>query len=467
MQSIRCAWLSLVVLVSCSQGAAPQARTGDDAASDDAAVVDGGPIDAPPESGGDAGRGCTATTTDGGAPSRQVLPSQSVHQYSAISPVSVGGGKLHMFDLQGNASIVRLSDGSSIAAKAPYPEAHWDNTDDDLLWTIGRNRDALIETWRPSTGVYRTEIDYSSRFSSITTGSTTDITYDDWEAFWAETDHTVCAVDLAAKKTYCIDYDLPDPVNHVGATSNIDYVAVTPRDSRSGLHYVILMAAQPAAAIFSVDEAAGTLRWVTRPEDVAPGMGNRPTQNNDGNCDPGEACMTTPHADVLTAPDGQVYLVNTVGIEGDLAGNGQHVCEEGEALMRLNSGVKMSTLERLGGGMKYVTDYSCGTNWSGTHIGCNRNGGHCVISFSSPPPMGMLTTPKKEDIWLIGLDCSGAVTYSKIGNSGSSTADYWATPRGALSMDGTRCIYDSDMGTSGAQHAVFELGTGLSGTAPP
>ncbi len=65
-------------------------------------------------------------------------------------------------------------------------------------------------------------------------------------------------------------------------------------------------------AIFSVDEKAGTLRWEMRPENVVPLMGsNRPEtpQNNDGNCDPKEPCLTTPDDDVFSAPDGQVYFV--------------------------------------------------------------------------------------------------------------------------------------------------------------
>ncbi len=85
---------------------------------------------------------------------KRVVPSISVHQYSSISPLSVNKDKLHIFDIGGNAGIVKLSDAAVIADPAPYPEAHWDNVDNDLMWLIGiggnhsKNR---IETWRPST----------------------------------------------------------------------------------------------------------------------------------------------------------------------------------------------------------------------------------------------------------------------------------------------------------------------------
>jgi hypothetical protein len=62
--------------------------------------------------------------------------------------------------------------------------------------------------------------------------------------------------------------------------------------------------------------------------------------NNDGNCDPGETCMTTPHGDVFVAPDGQVYFQAEVGIEIHTAT--QNACESGQGLLRLNAGFRMT-----------------------------------------------------------------------------------------------------------------------------
>ena len=406
---------------------------------------------------------------------KQVVPPVSVHQYSGISPLSANNDKLHTFDGQGRARIVRLRDAAVIADPAPYPEAHWDNTDNDLMWLIGdesRHAKNRIETWRPSTRKYQTVIDYRGRFATITTGGTTDISYDGWEAFSAPSEHQVCAVDLKAKKTYCLDYNAPDPVNKMGDTKDVDYVAVTPRDSKSGLHYV-LMLATPAMAVFSVDESAGTLRWIVRPEAAAPWMGSKPTQNNDGNCDPGESCLTTPHGDLLVAPDGQVYFEMGVGMEAD----NLSICESGQALMRLNAGVKMSIPEKFagltGGGLKYAgADFHCGGKeaWSSQHTGCARWGQRCVVSFSTAVPQPGQTAPRKEELWLIGLTDAGAITFNKIGVSSPSFLpardSYWSTARAAMSMDGTLVIYDSDHGSQGASHAVYSLETGLPPVSP-
>jgi hypothetical protein len=70
----------------------------------------------------------------------------------------------------------------------------------------------------PSKGKYQTVIDYGGRLASITTGASSDISYNDWEAFWAPAEPQLCAVDPKAKNTYCIDYNAPDPVNRMGET---------------------------------------------------------------------------------------------------------------------------------------------------------------------------------------------------------------------------------------------------------
>lgn len=364
---------------------------------------------------------------------KQVVPGTSVHQYSGISALSAKKDKLHTFDLEGHARIVKLSDATTIAQPAPYAEAHWDNIDDDLMWVIGSDQ-PNIRTWRPSTKTYTTVIDYAGRFESITTGATTDITFDNWEAFWAPHEHQLCAVDLTAKKTYCVDVNAPDPNNHLPLTTpDVDYVAVTPRDSKSGLHYVLMLAA-PAMGVFSVDETAGKLRWVVRPEAVVPLMGSgRQPQNNDGNCDPGEPCETTPHGDVYVAPDGQVYFQFQAGMETYTAV--YNVCEAGQAFMRLNAGLKMTTPENAfgvtGGGLKYKgPDFHCGGEaWSSQHTGCARWGNHCIISFDTGPLQPGQIAPRAEELWLIGIDGTGAITYRKLGTSGTSNSsnDYWAS----------------------------------------
>jgi hypothetical protein len=247
------------------------------------------------------------------------------------------------------------------------------------------------------------------------------------------------------------------------AGGDVDFVAVTPRDSKSGLHYV-LMFANPMA-VFSVDEASGTLRWVVRPEGVVPMMGVHPGQNNDGNCDPGESCLTTPHGDVLVGADGQVYFEFAANMEIHTAT--QNACESGQAIMRLNAGLKMSTPENFagvtGGGLKYLgPDFRCGGHdvWSAQHTGCARWGQYCVVSFDTPSPQPGQVTPRLEELWRIGLKPDGSIEYSKLGTSNSST-EYWSTSRASMSMDGTIVIFDSDQGTHNATHAVYSLASGV------
>lgn len=409
---------------------------------------------------------------------RLVLRSPHVHQYSGISPLSAAGDKIHGFDTQGNSGIFDLRSGRLIQAPAPYPTFHWDTYDNDLGWVIGgENSNApapnTIYTWRPSSGRYKKAIDFGRRFRAINTGSTADITWDGWTAFWAEAEHNVCAVDLNARKSYCADYLAPDPNNHLqGKPSFIDYIAITPRDSKSGLHYVLFMVS-PAMMLFSVDEQAGVLRLVVRPEVVFPGMGIKPSQNYDGNCDPGENCISAPHGDVLQGPDGQVYFVTSYGME-DHDGIPGHrgtsgFCEAGHAFLRLNTGRLMTKPENFngvtGGGLKYVRDGSCGSSWPASdHVGCARFGTWCVVSFDAG---GGSPAARHSEEWLLGLDASGVVVYKRLGaNESDSTADYWSQPRGAMTMDATAVIYDSDANSQGRAHAVYMLPTGVSAPKP-
>jgi hypothetical protein len=423
----------------------------------------------------------TLSLASGQVPGRQVIPPESLHQYSGISPISTAGDKLHTFSGSGGARIVRLSDGAVIADPAPYPEAHWDNADNDLMYVLGGQTSSkpAIQTWRPSTKQYSTLIDYTGRFQYITTGATTDTTYDNWTAFWAGSEHTLCAVDLTAKKTYCSDVNAPDPINRMGVkmtASDVDYVAATPRDSKSDLHYVLLFG--KVMEVFSVDETAGTLRWIVVPETPVPWMGSSSTRNNnDGNCDPGEQCLYSPHGDIFTAADGQVYFEMPVNIETPWVSTANPgTCQGGQGLLRLNAGRLMATPENLqgvtGGGMKYIgPDFSCGGYdvWSAQHTGCARWGGHCVVSFDTPAPTTQSNEPRKEELWLIGLDANNAITYTKAGTTSTSYSNansnegnnYWSTSRAASSMDGTQIIFDTDMGSNGAHHAVYQMETGL------
>ena len=405
----------------------------------------------------------------------KLVISDRMHQYSGISPLSVKGDKLHVLTQDSGARIIAYPGGKDLGGdNVPYPAFHWDNSDDDLGYVIGGEsantpKKNAIYQWRVSTRKYIRYIDYAGRFTNINTGSTADTTFDNWIAFWSAAEHTVCAVDLTAKKTYCADYNAPDEHNHLPhATFDGDFVQITPKDSKSGLRYVILEGT-PASYVYSVNEAAGNLQLVVRPEVVTPAMGHKPGQNDDGHCDPNETCLTSPHSSVVAAPDGQVYWVLSYGVEGAFNGNA-YLCEDNQGALRLNAGALMTKPEKYagfsGGGLKLILNGHCGGAWpAAEHVGCARNGSYCVVSFA--PDLAATDPGKKRgQNWLLSFDKSGALSYQLIGATGATGNDYWSSPRSALSMDATTIVYDTDSGSSKTRK-VYTIGTHVGPVGPP
>lgn len=165
-------------------------------------------------------------------------------------------------------------------------------------------------------------------------------------------------------------------------------------------------------------------------------------------------------------------------MEKDAAG----VCWRGQALLRLNAGMKMSIPENFAGvtdgGMKvFGPDFKCGGDvWSSGHTGCNRWGGHCIVSFDTPAPSGeMVNVVKKNELWLLGLNADGSPSYKRIGSTSPSFTNahasgdvkYWSQSRAAMSMDGAQIIFDSDRGSNGEHHAVHQLSSGLPAVKRP
>ena len=242
----------------------------------------------------------------------------------------------------------------------------WSALDDDTLYTIGGNaRPAQVTKYRVSTGLRTTLIDYSKgehNFTRIDTGGTGDVTPDNWMAFWAQKEHQVCAVDLNLLKTYCADYTAPQPASHVG-WGFIDYVLITKgKDAEANKRYVLLMA-EPALGVFSVNEERGTLDFESRGSEIPAGTmgGDSGTGNKDGICDPGENCLSTPHADTF-ADGGKQYLLLTMGFDAPS-------CEADLVSLDISKGAKMLLPVEAGGGRKNImTQYACGLTLSCRHL---------------------------------------------------------------------------------------------------
>ena len=99
-----------------------------------------------------------------------------------------------------------------------------------------------------------------------------------------------------------------------------------------------------------------------------------------------------------------------------------------------------------------------------------------MVSFDTPTPTTQTTIPRMNQLWVIGLDASGSITYSQLGGPTSTSyvnsnsdpnLNYWSTSRAAMSMDGTQVIYDSDGGSKGVHHAVYKISTALAPAAAP
>ncbi len=248
-----------------------------------------------------------------------------------------------------------------------------------------------------------------------------------WTGFWGP-DGQVCAIDLRAAKTYCASYRAPEATSRVG-WSFLDYSMITEREPSTGQLYVLLMGG-PALGVWTVDTAAGVLRFLARgPEKLASESFNQPNGNGDRICDPNENCVDAPHADV-TSVGGVEYLVTNIDTAGD-------PCERDLAALPIGRGIHMVS-DRI----TLLPLAYCSTPypWPDVHIGCTGRSGACVLSTESaqPSPFGnqIVYLPDFKHAVKVAMHLSAPV--------GQDT--YWYSSRAAPSWDGRLIIFDSNMG---------------------
>jgi hypothetical protein len=391
----------------------------------------------------------------------------SVHQYSNPSAFSATGKYALLATVAGWLRIVEVENGTvvtSLSSDWDMASPRWSARDDGLLYTIGGNsRPAQITKYRVSSGLRTTLIDYSRdghNFTRIDTGGTGDVTADNWSAFWAQNEHQVCAVDLNLSKTYCADYTAPRPANHVG-WGFIDYVLITKgKDAETNKRYVLLMA-EPALGVFSVNEDTGKLDFEFRGPEIPAGMmgGDSGTGNQDGICDPRENCLSTPHADTF-ADGGKQYLLLTMGFDAPS-------CEADLVSLDISKGAKMLLPVEAGGGRKNImTQYACGLTWSSSHIGCARSGvANCAISIDTPEPglPAMVrngTEPFHSEVMVMR---GNGTEIRRLAMHRSVQWQYWDQPRACISPDGSLVLWDTNFGVPNSHRiAVAETGFGYS-----
>jgi hypothetical protein len=208
--------------------------------------------------------------------------------------------------------------------------------------------------------------------------------------------------------------------------------------------------------VFSVDLASGALKPEFRgPELVEKGG------NHNGICEPGEQCLIGSHVDTLEDSGGIQYLVMNAETSSP--------CEVALSTYQLNKGIELNRQVELGGGRKRVmTLWRCGPGWVDEHVGCARSAPYCVISTqnvsrNSGDLAPLVPTPHAGEVIVMrdnGAELRRlALTRSAL-FTGAGDANYWSTPRAAISGDGSLVVSDSNFGVHPGGQRVTLIQTG-------
>jgi hypothetical protein len=397
----------------------------------------------------------------------------SIHQYSTPSAFSATGRYVFVGKMDGSTRILETANANIVAPNltgiTDPSSTLWSATDDDILYGIGcfpcvgSQSPSQVYQYQVSTGRKTVLIDYATDghgFTGVGFGGTGDLSADNWGAFWAQNEHQVCAVDLNQVKTYCADYTAPNPNNRVG-WNFIDYVMITKGvDADTNKRYVLLMA-EPAMGVYSVNEQTGVLDFEFRGPEFPAGLmgGDTPPHNHDGVCDPGEGCFSNPHADVFQDNGRQYIIVDS--------GQDLPTCEDDAVSFQISKGIAMLNPVSSGGGRKvFFTLFKCGLTWSDMHFGCAKSANaFCVISTdlqatNLPNQIRDGRTPFEDEVIVIR---GNGVEARRVAEHRSVRVNYYDTPRACISSDGSMVLWDSNFGNP-ADHRIVVAETGF---APP
>ena len=293
---------------------------------------------------------------------RILTGSPYVHSYSQPTPVSAHNRYIGIRGKDsGRASILDFATGRYVYDPVPFSDAWvWDAY--SRRYSLPDQGTRILKTTL-STNQETVLVDYSQaaqHFTRLDSGGSTDTSKDNWLAFWAPTEHQVCAVDLNTVHTYCADYMAAEATSHIGLDW-FDYVMVSKGVGSAPTVSVRAPHGGPAWATWSVNLTTGKLDFETRgPDNYEWGS------NQDTYCDPGENCLQAPHADVMEDSNGKQYLVAGKGIENP--------CSSQIVTMDLSKGRYMFWPDWAGGGLKSVLNMAnCGEFWPDYDIGCAKN----------------------------------------------------------------------------------------------
>jgi len=387
------------------------------------------------------------------------------HAYSNPSPFSANNkyAAIIQVDPSSRAETVNLVSPATgavlhAAVDTDYNSMLWDAADDDLYYFLSGStvRKHDLRTRRTTTLV-----DYSRsphRITLIRNGGTGDTSRDNWIAFWAPNERQVCALDLVKVASYCASYaSLPRlPI------ATIDHVLISKGvDRDSGKRYVLVMG-KPAILVYSINPSTGRLEFEHHgPEDVERGG------NQDGICDPGEACLRDSHEETFEDSSGLQYLV----MPWEMINS----CELSVVTLQLNKGIDMLKPVELGGGFRRpLRLFRCGTVWTDVHVGCAKAAPYCVISTIANfhaqlrDPSDTKPIPPSPHVAEIIIMRDNGTAIRRLAHHRSvlfkneEASGYWSTPRAAISGDGSLVVADSNFGIANQQR-VMVLETGFGG----
>ncbi len=388
------------------------------------------------------------------------------HAYSNPSPLSANNKYVAIIKVDPIANTDRVQMVSPATGAILHADVDtdfnsmvWDAADDEVLYFLAG---AAVRKHDLRTRRTTTLIDYSRTpygFTKISNGGTGDTSKDNWMVFWAPNEHQVCALDLTKVATYCASYaSLPrlpiTYIDHVLISRGVD------RDSRK--RYVLVMG-QPAILVYSVNLSAGRLDFEHHgPEDIERGG------NQDGICDPGEACLRTSHEETFEDSAGIQYLL--IGWEMI------NSCEASIVTLQLNKGNDMLKPIELGGGFRRLLRlFRCGTVWTDIHVGCAKAAPYCVISTIANFPAQLRNptdtapippSPHLAEIIVMrenGAEVRRLAQHRSVLFKNEGTSGYWSSPRAAISNDGSLVVADSNFGVPNQQRVMLlETGFGTS-----
>jgi hypothetical protein len=416
--------------------------------------------------------GSTYVDANFGATVRILSGFGSNHGYATPSAFSANGQYVAVAQNGAQVNVVETAAGRVAYTNRPgnvtYDTVRWDASNDDVYYAISGTQVKKHQLSTNTTTVVRDYATDGHAFTHITGGGTGDTSKENWLSVFADIEHQVCALNLNTGATYCADYLAPAVTAKVGF-SFIDFPNMAKGvDSHTGKRYVLLMA-NPAIAVFSVNETTGKLDFEFRgPEFPQPDFQASASGNNNDVCEPNETCFGAYHSDTFEDSDGQQYMAFVADLDSP--------CQREIMTVQLNKGRLLLHSISSGGGRTDVMPMDlCGGGpielWLENHTGCARKSPYCVIStnYTSTRNPADLTTPINRTTHLSelmvmrgnGLEIRRVAQTRGIQFSNDS---YWSVAKASISSDGGKVLWDSNFGYPNRGETVAMAYTGYGST---